>query len=619
MALLQVYKNGNKIKEVELPEGGDWIAGRGSSSDLILEGEQSISRQHFKIVKENGSWTAKVLSRYGEFYHEGNKTESIDLKDGTRFQVPPFEFVFSESPVQAEPNNMDLSERTYVGALSVHPYLKVLGHHGEVLQVFRLEGQSWVAGRDTSCPLFVDNPKFSRRHFEIRLEEGAYLVKDLESSNGTLLNGEILSSVSWVPIKSGDVLTVVDCNMHFELRDAAFENRLQEIPQELLSLPIYASEISPESLYQPQANPAMPSSGKPGRGGFKIGKGKVNWVRMVIYVLLVGGAVAYFSPKQQKDSTPQAKNNLNPFEKLTPQQQQYVKDTYRLADRLFKEGRYEMARQEVAKVHQLIPRYEESKNLEKLAEVAIQTQIEQQKAEAREREKLEMEEKIQRTVAECAKKVNSKVEMKTIEDCLMPVIPLDPENPAILSLKAEADRIISERIERNERRAEYLRQVRKQKHLYERAKKLQASGKQLEAIEAMEAVAESRLPDPQNLKTQARRTIASIQKNLADSQATLQAQADEAIQKGDLKTAVLTLKKAIAINPENETLKGKVNSLVHELKRQMQTLYQEGVLEESVGEIDTAKAKWKKILETSVPDEDYYKKAKSKLKKYEAL
>jgi hypothetical protein len=48
----------------------------------------------------------------------------------------------------------------------------------------------------------------------------------------------------------------------------------------------------------------------------------------------------------------------------------------------------------------------------------------------------------------------------------------------------------------------------------------------------------------------------------------------------------------------------------------MQALYQEGILEESVGEVETAKTKWKKIIDQSLPDEDYYKKAKMKLKKY---
>ena len=81
----------------------------------------------------------------------------------------------------------------------------------------------------------------------------------------------------------------------------------------------------------------------------------------------------------------------------------------------------------------------------------------------------------------------------------------------------------------------------------------------------------------------------------------------------------MVLKKALKINPDNESVKSKINFSLNELKKQMQVLYQEGILEESVGEVDSAKAKWKKIIDSSVPDEEYYKKSMIKLKKYGAM
>jgi tetratricopeptide (TPR) repeat protein len=277
-----------------------------------------------------------------------------------------------------------------------------------------------------------------------------------------------------------------------------------------------------------------------------------------------------------------------------------------------------MARQEVAKVHQLVPVFEESKNLEKLSEIAIQTQIEQQRAEVREREKVEMEEKIQKTVAQCKQLVNSKVEVHAIDDCLAPVIPLNPDHEAIVSLKARVDSLISNRLAQQEKAAEYSALARRHRALFEKAKSIEQSGQSLEAIEAYEKVLASRLPDPQSLRGQAKRQIASIQKQLSDQQSELEKEADSHLKRGDLKQAILTLQKASKINPENESIKGRVSSLLNDLKKQMMTLYKEGVLEESVGEVDTAKTKWKKIIEASLPEEDYYRKAKSKLKKYGA-
>jgi hypothetical protein len=57
----------------------------------------------------------------------------------------------------------------------------------------------------------------------------------------------------------------------------------------------------------------------------------------------------------------------------------------------------------------------------------------------------------------------------------------------------------------------------------------------------------------------------------------------------------------------------------------MMNLYQEGILEESFGNVDGAeskvgaKDKWRKILELDITDGEYFKKAYIKLKKYGAL
>lgn len=275
-----------------------------------------------------------------------------------------------------------------------------------------------------------------------------------------------------------------------------------------------------------------------------------------------------------------------------------------------------MARQEVTKIHQLVPYYEESKNLEKLADVAIQTVIEQKRAEAREQEQADMEAKIRATVAQCEKLINRNVDSKKVEDCLSPIIVLNPEHPAITGLQARVDQVISDRMAEQERRAEYQSMVKRQSSLYASAEQLDKKGNSLEAIKAYSKVVSSRLPDPQGLKGKAQRQIASIQQKLATQQSRLESEADVAFKNGDLKNAILKIKKALAINPENEVLRGRMSSMLSELKKQMQTLYQEGVLEESVGEVETAKAKWKKIIESSLPEEDYYKKSRTKLKKY---
>ena len=52
------------------------------------------------------------------------------------------------------------------------------------------------------------------------------------------------------------------------------------------------------------------------------------------------------------------------------------------------------------------------------------------------------------------------------------------------------------------------------------------------------------------------------------------------------------------------------------LRREMKSLYEDSVLEESMGNVDAAKEKWNNILKSDLPSDEYTTKAKMKLQKY---
>jgi signal transduction histidine kinase len=55
---------------------------------------------------------------------------------------------------------------------------------------FELEGQAIGLGRDSSNAVQVHDTEVSRQHAEIRPADGGYVIADLESSNGTFVNGQ---------------------------------------------------------------------------------------------------------------------------------------------------------------------------------------------------------------------------------------------------------------------------------------------------------------------------------------------------------------------------------------------------------------------------------------------
>jgi hypothetical protein len=63
----------------------------------------------------------------------------------------------------------------------------------------------WVLGRGSGCDLTLgyDDDTVSRRHAEIAVRAGLCLIRDLDSCNGTLLNGR---PVRRARLRRGDVL-----------------------------------------------------------------------------------------------------------------------------------------------------------------------------------------------------------------------------------------------------------------------------------------------------------------------------------------------------------------------------------------------------------------------------
>lgn len=69
-----------------------------------------------------------------------------------------------------------------------------------------LQGDSFVIGRSSLADLSIPDRFMSRQHTRLIFRNGGYLVEDLGSHNGTLLNGKPV--VEPTPVRSGDVLTI---------------------------------------------------------------------------------------------------------------------------------------------------------------------------------------------------------------------------------------------------------------------------------------------------------------------------------------------------------------------------------------------------------------------------
>ena len=76
-----------------------------------------------------------------------------------------------------------------------------------------IEKRRVVIGRSKDCDIQVADPNVSRRHAEVRQEGAAHWVVDLDSTNGTEVNGRRLKRAK---LRPGDTITVGSTKLVFE-------------------------------------------------------------------------------------------------------------------------------------------------------------------------------------------------------------------------------------------------------------------------------------------------------------------------------------------------------------------------------------------------------------------
>jgi hypothetical protein len=448
MPRLKILLRGAQISDIGLNPDHEYIGGRKENCDIRLQAEKGISREHFKIKFEEGHWTVSSLSRFGEIYTQGQRTEIFQLEHGLTFQIPPYDFHFSDVPEAHSVHDGPIPEigeheKTVIGATQQVPYVKMMSSHGDVREMLRLEvGDTWAAGRDPSCQIIIPDQRVSRRQFEIRKLNGIFTAIDLGSVNGTFLNGTPISSTDPQALKSGDALSVLDNMMYFELHDPNFQYRIDriEIPpmqmsegedvsveedfiegqeelelQDPMLLPQieqpYVGQMSqqfepgggpftgmpngpqdPNQFYSFQQNSVQPEL--TGWQKFKENKPLVL-ISVIIFLGLMFVASEYFGSQEEPVQVSQNAENADPFSKLKPEEQKTVKDLYSLAQKSMLQQKYSFAKENLDKIHQILPTgYEDSKSMLEEAVSNELTLISQQEQLRLEKEKAEQSKKI---------------------------------------------------------------------------------------------------------------------------------------------------------------------------------------------------------------------------------
>ena len=123
-----------------------------------------------------------------------------------------------------------------IGRGDQRPYLVVLkGAH--VGHTFRVDGSSMVIGRDEGVDIALLDGRISRRHARISIDDDGCMLEDLDSRNGTFLNGERLTAPR--RLREGDKIYLGStCVLKLTYQDEIDESFQKEMLESALRDPL---------------------------------------------------------------------------------------------------------------------------------------------------------------------------------------------------------------------------------------------------------------------------------------------------------------------------------------------------------------------------------------------
>lgn len=605
--------------EIDLASDREYVIGRDESCDIVLEAYKGVSRKHIKLSCLSGEWRIEKLSSHGDF-------PSDALTNDSQFKIGPYTFEFQFEEKAANPaitlehsrtlalkssdssdkgSNFEANEGTVVGVKRLTPYLKIEWPDRASPEVFQLKGEKWILGRDPKCDIPIDYAEMSRHHIEIMIDGQKVYVQDVGSSNGTLFNSEPLHPRIPVLLNSGDCLQVQEMKIYFEWRDPnyhALVPTFQNVPeaQNILAAPMV--------LMVSEDGSPVEQLGRLSRFN------KQTMIRAgLVVVLLAVLAVGFLLPSKEEQVL---SSKTGPDQAITASQKAAARDSFQLALHLYKQGKYELCMSELHKLHQIIPQFENSKELEVFCSHGHELVLRQKDRERKEREQQAIKQQIATVIAQCRQSLKPFDAPEKHVQCLTPAIELDPENREIQQILHSAQEFEKQRTDQRRYAAARAEKILAGKKHFERAQKLKQQGNLKVALLEYQSFLKNDYPIGDEHKDIAQREIAGIKKEISDRIQSRLELCTQAAAKNQWKIGYQSCDEVLKEDPGNTKARQERDRMLSELRREMKAIYEDSVLEESLGNVDTAKEKWKKITEENLSFDDYTKKAKQKLRKY---
>ena len=508
------------------------------------------------------------------------------------------------------------SESTQFFKAFVSYNLILFGEHAPYDR-FQIDRDEVFIGRDAKkCQIILNDPEVSSVHAVVRKNNTEVILEDLNSSNGTILNGERINKAE---ISAGDEFVIGSTSFTLEVKSDLLESESDRLMPVASDQVVETEEVVEEEVggdgeisFDQDAPPEKSIIKRIMKDPVKRKKAIYAAAVFAIIMLLLDDSEETEKKKPAPAKQAQSKPQEGP--KLSKELQSMRDVAYELGVSYFEQNRLDMAQVEFQKVVGIDPKYKNVQSYLEQTNAGLKRLQEIEEQKRAQEEKIKLKKLVEELLVKAREAVKER-QVKVAESYFSQIAEKDPENIEITQLRLELEewqkeeeRKALEKAAREAARKKMVDSLNPGKTFYLKKEWYRAILKLEEFLRAAGM--------DEDLVKEASDMLSDSKNQLASELGPLLGKARSLKEGQDFKSAYEAFLEILKVEPTNSEALNEVDDIKSQLDSRSRRIYREAIIAESLSLFADAKEKFLEVQQISPTDSEYYKKASEKLKNY---
>jgi pSer/pThr/pTyr-binding forkhead associated (FHA) protein len=472
------------------------------------------------------------------------------------------------------------------------------------------EGET-IIGRNEQCDLVLASRRTSKRHCRLFFKDGQWHIEDLNSQNGTIVNGV---KITLETLKDGDVLQIGDYRIEVEWKPASIGGP-DGADDDDRTVVIADSEAEDRTIVRPMASDAVNSSGDSPVDKIisfvKTHKLAAGLAGVLVLFLMMIVVLPSSKEKGTDEGKRTAANESEPAATVQDLEVQGRIDTYLESGRAqLESGNYGQALVRFQAVLEIDPANQSARSyLEETRRKMAEAEEARRRAQEEEKAKTERV----KLITARARQAMAGDDLAKAREIIAEALFLAPDNPDIVKLNADIESAIADRQEtKQQEEGERQEKMALLKQHFDRGQLLYEQKDYRSALIEWEAVLALNIESPETAHTRA--AIVHLRQLMEAEIKDDYEKAEKLYKAGDLGRALVALQKVSEVAPDYRDTRSMMVDALEKVEADARRLYQEGLVYEGLGQQQKAAEKFRAVLKVMpLEDNNYYRRALEKL------